>query len=174
VGRRAARRLKSAALAATLLASLGCGYRVVELRPPPGVRRVAVRSFAPGPATPRLGGLVAQAIALELTAGGRVALAVPAAADAVVTGEIRALDARAESIATRPEGARAALARMEIVVVGSLTSADGRVLRRAGPFRLGVLRPVAASADPDLLLEDRALRALAADAARRIVRALFR
>ena len=158
-----------------LLVLAACGYAPVQVHAPEGVRRVSVGAFVVTGGPPVVGGWVAQGVARELAVLRSVALSGGAGADASVRGSVALADepALAQSSSGPGGGPRSALASAVLEVRARLIRRDGAVLRDAGPLRVSAARLVAASGGADLARQRRALREVAADAARQIVQALF-
>lgn len=155
------------------LATCACGYAPLRTTLPAGLRRVAVRPFAVAAATPELGAWIAEDVAAELAASPGVELSSGGAADAIVSGRAEVVGDEAVVLAAGPGGPRAAMAAAMLEVSASLDARDGTTLRAAGPLRLQVTRAVHPVGAGDLARETRTMRALAAEAARAVVRALF-
>jgi hypothetical protein len=159
-------------LAAALLAA-GCGYAAVRAEPPAGVERIAVGTFRVRSGPPVLGAWVAEAVAAELAATPGVSLASPSRADATVGGEVALAGDPALALAGTGAGPRGALADLQIRVRARLTTHDGAELRATDTLLARAIRELREEPAADEALGAGALRATAAEAGRRIVRALM-
>lgn len=154
--------------ALTLLLICSCGYRPAETTLPQGVRSVRVELSNPASSDePGLSATLAAALCRELSSAG-VPASTAGSADAVLRARILT---PAGSAALLARGARTLAARdLRLRLEAALFDREGRTLWRSGLLELESSWAVA-SKDPVRAeaSRQRVLKALAAEAARRVV-----
>jgi hypothetical protein len=160
-------------LASILLLVASCGYAPPRAEAPEGIRTIAVETFTSRVAHAAVGVWVAEAVRREILVAGSLRLAPASRADAILGGEVLAVDDGVAALGASESGPVAALSGSTIVVRARLIRRDGGVLADLGSMRARAIRAVSQLPDDDTARADRALREAAREAGRRIVAALL-